>query len=454
MGKNVPRKGWQASGTAGGLIGAGPAWYDLVAMTDRDRDMPSDDAECGLYVHIPFCRTKCGYCDFYSVAVENRDTAALLDRVGREIGQRVAKCPYKIRTVFWGGGTPTILPDGQFAALLKSQARVLPPLEIEEFTVEANPATIDDERARLLVEYGVTRVSMGAQSFSAGELARLERLHSPQDIGPSVGVLRRHGVLQVNLDLMFGIPGQTLESWTESLERAIDLDPDHLACYGLTYEPGTSLTAQTERGQVKPCDESLESDMYLHAVDALAAAGFAQYEISNFAKADRQCQHNLMYWRNRPYIGVGPSAAGCLDNRRYKNIADVAGYVRLMDQQGHAETENETLDVGMIMTELIMLQLRLVEGLSIACFRQRTGADPLTLLEDVLARLTDLGFVTVSDTHIALTRRGRLISDAVMTELACACPEVRTPPPSTLLPDFRCQSGNPIGKSEDRSGHV
>jgi len=326
-----------------------------------------------------------------------------------------------IRTVFCGGGTPTILPLGQLAALLQAITELVRLDRLFEFTVEANPATVDDPKAEILVEHGVTRVSMGAQSFVPAELAALERLHSPDDITPSVQTCRRNGVARINLDLIFGIPGQTLDSWSYSLKRALDLGVDHIACYGLTYEAGTPLTAQKRRGRVIPCDEGLEADMYLLAIDALAAAGYEQYEISNFARPGCASRHNLIYWRNEPYIGVGPSACGCIDGRRYKNIADIAGYVRLMDAQGHAEVESELLDTPTLMTEMILMQLRLNEGLSITAFHHRTGVDPRVLFGETLARLTEARLVSVSDSHIALTREGRLMADPIMAELACCC---------------------------------
>ncbi len=327
----------------------------------------------------------------------------------------------RIETVFIGGGTPTILPLDELDELLTAVGRAASPPRVREFTIEANPATVGDEKANLLVRHGVTRVSMGAQSFFPAELAVLERLHSPGDIKPSVATLRRCGVAEVNLDLIFGIPGQTNETWAESLSRAIDLEPDHIACYGLTYEPGTPLTGLREFEQIEPVEEGLEAELYSQAIETLSDAGYAQYEISNFARPGRQCQHNLIYWRNGPYIGVGPSAAGCVDGRRYKNVADVAGYIRMVDSQGHAEFESETIDTPTLMTEMIMMQLRLLEGLSIAAFCERTGIEPLRAFRKVLPRLFDLGFVAVSDTHIVLTRKGRLIGDAVMAELATAC---------------------------------
>ena len=383
-------------------------------------DPCASDSPCGLYVHIPFCETKCGYCDFYSVALKDRDPTPLVDRVIRELEERVARQPLPIGTVFCGGGTPTLLPLDDLAALLGTIQRVVSGEPLREFTVEANPATIDDAKARLLVASGVTRVSMGAQSFFTSELAALERIHRVEDIPPSVEVLRRNGVSQINLDLIFGIPGQTLDTWSESLRRAVALGPDHLACYGLTYEPGTRLTAQRDHRRITPCDENLEADMFLLTKELLGEQGYAQYEISNYAKPGCRSAHNINYWRNGPYIGVGPSAAGCVDHRRYKNVADVAGYIRLIDSQGHAEAETELLDRSAILLETIMMQLRLTEGLSIAAFRERVGADPVELFGGTLARLEARGLVVRDHDHIALTRQGQLVADTVIRDLAVA----------------------------------
>lgn len=396
-----------------------PADTSAPAGTCR-RDPPG----CGLYIHVPFCETKCGYCDFFSVAVKDRKTIALVERLIRELELRLPGDHPEITTIFVGGGTPTILPVDELASLLSAVSRMVPPDAITEYTVEANPATVDDAKTIQLIEGGVTRISLGAQSFSPQELVVLERIHSPDDIRPSVETIRRHAPLPINLDLIFGIPGQSLVSWGESLRRTIELAPEHIACYGLTYEPNTRLTAIRNTGRLTPCDEYLEADMYLMMVETLAAAGYQQYEISNFAQPGFACLHNLGYWRNRPYVGVGPSAAGCINGRRYKNIADVNGYIRAMDDRGCAEAESEIIDQDMLILEMLMMQLRLVEGLSFEEFRSRTGCDPPALFNSELTRFRKLGLIAVSDTHVALTPQGRLVANAVIADLAAAADRV------------------------------
>ncbi|MEK6800041.1 MAG: radical SAM family heme chaperone HemW [Planctomycetota bacterium] len=415
------------------------------------------DRPAGLYVHVPFCETKCGYCDFYSVALKDRDTSPLVDALVQELTARTEGNSAWIRTIFIGGGTPTILPLDQLEKLLRAVGDSIDVARVEEYTVEANPATVDDDKAALLVANGVTRVSMGAQSFFPRELATLERIHSPEDIPPSVAILRRHGIAQVNLDLIFGIPGQTIATWSESLRRAIELEPDHVAGYGLTFEPATRLTALHVAGKLTPCDEGLEADMFLLTADLLAKAGYRQYEISNYAQPGCECRHNLLYWGNEPYLGVGPSAAGCLpmpdvknpksaaaaqddlrettiDNRhssmdhpwrRYKNVSDVAAYVRMMRSAGRAESDSEIITREAMILEMILMQLRLNEGLSRQAFRMRIGCDPADLFGATATRLVEGGLLRVTDGHVALTRSGRLAANDVMVQLAAAVDDLR-----------------------------
>ncbi len=392
------------------------------AMEPTNPDNISETANhCGLYIHVPFCETKCGYCDFYSVPTKDRQTAPLVSALERELEVRLTDPPYPVQTVFCGGGTPTILPTEELRTLLSAIGRYVTLSDLTEFTVEANPATVDDDKATALRDGGVTRVSMGAQSFFPEELATLERLHTPDDIAPSVATLRRAGIEQINIDLIFGIPGQTVQTWRESLNRAIELEPDHIACYGLTYEPDTRLTAMRDHGRMTPCEESLEVDLYGTTIEQLTAAGYDQYETSNFAKPGFESRHNLIYWRNKPYVAVGPSAAGCYHDHRYKNIADVNAYVRQIEAGGSAEASTEVITREMLMHEMLMMQLRLVEGLSVTDFTKRTGANPLELFTGVIKRLGHRDLVTASDTHIALTPQGRLLSDAIITEFALAC---------------------------------
>ncbi|MHC4090801.1 MAG: radical SAM family heme chaperone HemW [Planctomycetota bacterium] len=371
---------------------------------------------CGLYVHVPFCTTKCGYCDFYSLPHGGRNTSRVVECLLAELTGRLHEPQGPVGTIFLGGGTPTVLPAIELAHLLQPLAGLAHTGTCHEFTVEANPATLHDEKAGILVSAGVDRLSLGAQSFHPAELAVLERIHSPEDIAPAVKIARRAGINRLNLDLIFGVPGQTMASWRESLDRALHLDPGHLSLYGLTYEPGTALTRRRDIGHITPCDDRLEADLYSAAIDRLAEAGFRQYEISNFARPGQRCRHNLIYWNHEPYIGVGPSAAGYLDGIRYRNVADIERYVEMIDAQGTAVIETERIEGRRLAGEMAMLQLRLVEGIDTDRFRRRTGLDPRQAFAPAISRHEAAGLLTVTPTRIALTRQGRLVADTLIAD--------------------------------------
>jgi oxygen-independent coproporphyrinogen-3 oxidase len=372
--------------------------------------------EIGLYIHVPFCATKCGYCDFYSAVPTAGAFEPLVDALLTEIHQTVDRRDARIVTIFAGGGTPTLLPAPSLHRLFAELGKLVAQHRPIEFTVEANPASMDEQKAAILKENGVTRISMGAQSFHPNELHTLERIHSPQDIAQSSAIIYRAGFAHFNLDLIFGIPGQTPESLGESLQQAIELGPDHLSCYGLTFEPGTPLYNQRETGANQPMDEDLETELYTLAMDRLTAAGFEQYEISNYAKPGGRCEHNLRYWRNQPVISVGPSAASYFEGRRWKNVPDTAEYVRRMRSGLDPTLECEMLSPYERAGETAMLQLRLIEGIGCAEFERLTGFDPHRLFQETIARHAEAGLLSADAHRIALTRTGRLVADAIMAD--------------------------------------
>ena len=369
-----------------------------------------------LYVHVPFCRTRCGYCDFYSQVLDPARTGPLADALREELCLAQRDHVLAFDTIFVGGGTPTVLPIESLARLLESCRRLANPVVELEFTVEANPATVTPDTAQVLVAAGVNRVSLGAQSFQPGELAALDRMHRPKDVEQTVAICRSHGIRQINLDLIFAIPGQTLSSWLGSLRAALALEPDHVSCYGLTYEPGTRLYERWQAGDVQRIDSDLEADLYETAIDALAAGGYSQYEISNFARPGAECRHNLTYWRNEPYLGVGPSAAGYINGVRYKNVADTGVYVRALHAGRRPRCEEEQLAPEPRARETAMLALRLNEGLTRHAFARRFGVDPVDFFAGAIARHTADGLLEVTDTAIRLTRRGRLVADTVSAD--------------------------------------
>lgn len=404
------RQGFSASGVARSRDRSHLAVESAVSAKNSGQN------SMGLYVHIPFCQTKCGYCDFYSVARHDRPTAPLVAALVRELEIRLADRRQPITTVFVGGGTPTLLPPAELSAILGPIRRAAPEDGVREWTVEANPGTVNRDILAVLSETGVDRVSMGAQSFHEDELATLERIHSPDDIPAAVELCRKSGIRRLNLDLIFGIPGQTLASWGQSLRRAIDLGVDHLSCYGLTYEPGTALTAVRDAGRMTPCDEDLEAEMYMLALDFLREAGLEQYEISNFARREQRCLHNLTYWSNEPYIGVGPSAAGYIDGTRYKNVTSIDGYIRAVERDGHAVVERERLEGAALAAETAMLQLRLNEGIRHDAFARHTGFEALEIFARSIDQHRTAGLLEVDDEGMRLTRAGRLVADNVIAD--------------------------------------
>lgn len=372
--------------------------------------------DIGLYVHVPFCPRKCGYCDFYSITPSDSLVRDYIDAVLTELDAALADNRLHVETIFVGGGTPSFLPESSLARLMGRLAHISRTHHPIEFSVEVNPASLTGDKAALLRQAGVTRISMGAQSFVGAELQMLDRLHGPDDIAAGVELVRRVGFEHLNLDLIFGIPGQTLRTWSQSLDAAVDLGPDHVACYGLTYEPGTPLTLRRDSGQITPLDEDLETEMYLQAIDRLAASGFQQYEISNFARPGGQCRHNLRYWRGQPGIGVGPAAAGYLDGCRWRNVVSVADYVGRIRSGQATAVDVERLDPLGRAGEAAMLRLRMTDGIRCEEFQALTGYDPRALFADAIENHIRTGLLTVDHNQIALTRKGLPLADAVVRD--------------------------------------
>lgn len=368
-----------------------------------------------LYVHVPFCHTICGYCDFYSVVLDKNAAGPLVDALLRELDTYRDRIDTPLDTLFVGGGTPTTLPPATLARLLAPLAELLGDGN-PEFTVEANPATVTSEIARALADAGVNRVSIGAQSFDPSELRVLERIHEPDQVAQTVTACRAAGIPQVNLDLIFAIPGQSRDAWMNNLDRALALEPDHLSCYALTYEPGTPLYERLQAGRVRRVDTDIEADMYEQTIDRLEAAGFARYEISNFARPGCACRHNLAYWRNEPYVGIGPSAAGYVGGLRYKNVPDAAAYVAAVSAGRSARNEQETRSPEQSARESMMLGLRLCEGIDRAAFAERFGRDPTELFAEQIGRYAELNLLAIDERRVRLTRKGMLVADTVMAD--------------------------------------
>jgi len=369
------------------------------------------------YVHIPFCAHKCGYCDFASLAGSDHLADRYLSALGREMKVATGGEPRLVETIFIGGGTPTRLDAAQLERLLAMVRHWFPIAPGGEWTVEANPGTIDAAKADVLAAGGVNRVSLGAQSFQPDLLRALERNHEPEEIPRALDLVRPR-FPSWSFDLIFGVPGSTPELWAKDLEIALDLGPSHLSCYGLVYEKGTALWKQERAGQVVPVDEEAERAMYEHTIDRLDAEGLAMYEISNFARAGQESRHNLVYWANKPYFGLGLGAARYLGGVRSSNTRDLPAYLRRIEEGRDATGPTETLEPEARARETAVLMLRrTVIGIDRDDFRRRTGFDLDDLAGPALPRHRAGGLLEDDGRRVRFTREGLFLADTVLCDL-------------------------------------
>jgi oxygen-independent coproporphyrinogen-3 oxidase len=378
--------------------------------------LPPAEVE-GLYVHIPFCFHKCHYCDFYSITRQSADRMGrFVDRILREAEQWQAVRSVRPKTIFFGGGTPSLLPLEEMRRLISGLRARLDLSAVNEWTVEANPATVTAEYCSMLRERGVDRLSFGAQSFRPSELTTLERHHNPLDVPRSIEIARRAGFTRLNVDLIFAIPGQDMASWSQSLEAAIALNTPHVSCYALTYEPNTPMAVRKRLGHFAAVDESIELEMLHCTRDRLIEVGRPPYEVSNFAAPGEACRHNVNYWTGGNYIGLGPSAASHVEGWRWRNRPHLGEWESAIDAGDLPASEIEVLTPPRRAGELAMLMLRLESGINFAEFTRCTGQDMRSLYGDVIERLQKPGLIEVSPETIRLTRTGLNVADAVAAE--------------------------------------
>lgn len=395
---------------------------------DRAGGEPAEPA--GLYVHVPFCRSKCRYCGFYSVPVAGRETGRL---VGALMGELDRYDGVEFCTAYVGGGSPSALPADQLIGLIRRMAGRL--AAGGEFTVECNPGQADAELLAGLRRAGVNRLSFGAQSFRAAELELLGRGHTVDEIGRAVELARGAGFDNLGLDLIFAIPGSTLSDWQYSVEAAIGLGVQHVSAYSLSFEPGTVFDAWRRAGRLCVVDEELDRTMYEWAVERLRRAGLEQYEISNFARPGFECRHNLGYWANRPYVGIGPGAAsstGILpvgqntwagrpcygQSGRTTNEPDIELYVAAVESGGAVPGEVQPVSWEDAICETAVLNLRTRAGIDLAAFEERTGRDALQTFAGPIRRYRDLGLLEVTDRSVRLTEQALPIADSILCDFA------------------------------------
>ena len=364
----------------------------------------------GLYIHIPFCKKKCDYCDFASIPY---DPAAdgideYLTALQNEMGyvRAIHELPLTFSTIFIGGGTPTLLNEDQIIKLMG----IIGDANTREFTIEGNPDSITLEKLKLLHGLGVNRLSIGAQSFNDDELKTLGRIHNSKQILEAFENARNAGFKNISVDLIFGIPGQTLESWKETLDAAIKLEPEHLSCYGLQIEEGTPFHERYKG------DNDLQFEMYKYTIHLLKSRGYHHYEISNFAKPGFECKHNINYWKNGEYLGAGASAASHMNVKRWENPKDIKEYMdKFLYRRGGAASlpRKSRSTISTEITETILMNLRLIKGLDLSDFEKRFGTSFHSLYGDRLEDLASKGLIEAKSGFLRLTQKGLYLGNLV-----------------------------------------
>ncbi|MGO9526258.1 MAG: radical SAM family heme chaperone HemW [Verrucomicrobiia bacterium] len=358
-----------------------------------------------LYVHVPFCAAKCNYCAFYSEAGSAAKMDDYIDALLLELDRYASELAPK--TIFFGGGTPSLLPTPLMRRILEAIGGRNSSRDVSEWTIECNPSTVSADKATLFREFGVNRISMGVQALDDGLLDKIGRVHSVTGAVKSYERLREAGFQNINLDLMFGLPGQTMEHWKKTLAKAIELQPEHLSTYCLILEEDTPFWSLLQQGLIKP-DEELELAMYETAMELLAAAGYRQYEISNFAKPDRECAHNIAYWEGKDYIGLGPSACSTVGDKRWQNAPDTDRYIAAMRTGERALAYEEPLTPELRAAERAAFGMRMNAGVPAELLRGRWDKQ--------VAELLSADLVQWSHDRLQPTKRGILFADEVASQ--------------------------------------
>lgn len=380
--------------------------------------MREPESIASLYLHIPFCLAKCRYCAFSSHAgresLYQRYVAALQHEIAR-CGEQHGAAP--LETVFFGGGTPTILAAEQLAAILSTCRSTFSFAEGAEISIEANPGTIGARKLAHLREAGFNRLSIGIQSFDDGELATLGRCHSARQGVDSVHMARLAGFSSISMDLMYGIPGQGVESWRRNLDRALSLGPDHLSLYQLTVEDGTAFADMVDAGQLSLPEEDEVLAMDEYNLAATEEAGLTIYEVSNFSRPGHRCRHNVNYWQNGSYLAAGAGAVSCVQGCRQRRLEEPKDYCRAVEGGTELFTETERLCQEKRFRETVIMGLRMSDGVELQALEARFGLWLPDYYGVTLQKLLAGGFLELSRSHLRVSARGRLLANAILAEL-------------------------------------
>jgi len=378
-----------------------------------------------LYVHVPFCVAKCTYCDFYSVAAEGQDLPGTLEALLREA---LARAPRRPRTVFLGGGTPSYYSVGDLERLLDGLHRASEfRLSASEVTLECNPESLDLEKARVLRALGVDRLSIGFQSLDARILRLFGRVHEAHDSFRAFEAAREAGFERLSVDLIYGVPGQALAAWEDELRRILELRPDHVSAYQLTFEEGTALHAQLREGRLERLSEDLELAFFERTHGLLGAAGYDAYEVSNFSLSGQQCAHNENYWRNGPYVGIGPSAVSHLGPTRFGNPRSIGPWRAAVEAGRFPAAWEETPAPSTRLGETWWLGLRTRAGVDPRRARAVAGLEGPDPTEGVRGTLVEQGVLEPDGSRLRLSARGWPVADAIARRLLEACGGTRGP---------------------------
>ena len=393
-----------------------PQTQTATSVTGK-RMKPSSAIARAVYIHVPFCLHHCGYCDFALVANRDHLIPQYLQALDNELQahRRIVGDVVEVDTVFVGGGTPTHLSPDTLRTLFALIGQHFHPTANAEISVEANPDGLDTERLDVLKEHGVNRLSLGVQSFDDTVLRTLERTHTG---ALAVETVQRcqQWIPNVSLDLIFGVPGQSLTSWQQTLDVATTLPVRHISTYGLTFEKDTPFFRREQHGQLKRTPDELERQMYLDAISKLTDAGLRHYEVSNFAQPGFECRHNMVYWNADEYFAFGPGAASYLNGVRRTNVRSVVRWLKAWQQSESAVEDSEELSNEEKAREAIMLALRMRQGLNVPAFEQRFGLNFAELAGAALQQHLDDGFLTQQADYVSLTTEGLLIADTIISD--------------------------------------
>ena len=375
----------------------------------------------GLYIHIPFCAKKCGYCDFTSLVGNGTQIDDYLSYLDKEFSlYKAGNLIDDIETIFIGGGTPSILSAGQLERLFSIIGENVDLSKLREYTMESNPGSLTRDKLELMKAGGLNRLSIGLQASQDHLLKFLERIHTYEEFLESYRLARLVGFDNINIDLMFAFQGQTLEDWRETLERVVSLEPDHISAYSLIIEEGTKFFNMYEDGSLTDYDEDEYVQMYRYTIDYLADKGYGQYEISNFAKQDKECRHNLIYWDDREYYGLGLGSSGYLGGKRYTNYKNMFNYYKKLDAGERPIAFEETISNREKLNEYLILGLRKIEGISRTKYLDRLkkiDEDKYKENIEIINSYIESGHIILEGDHIRLSQTGLEISDTISLDL-------------------------------------